>query len=272
MSSIVQCPGCQRNVKPLPPLHVCPYCGAKIPKLFVAEQPPASDDLELQAPPPPPPAPPAPPTYVPVLDVPAVEPVAAVPAPPSGPSFPERMKANKILAGRVCPGCSKTIDLGDDVFNCQTCNGTMHNACYDTAKCCKNPSCPTALELAPAAPRRGGIGAPSAAPKSAPGEGTKPCPYCGEHIQAAAKKCRFCNEFLNKADRDRQAKLSTASEEDDNLSTAEIIVGCLCGWIACIFGIVWLIQGKKKGGKMILLAIISTIVIQVLSALARGGR
>ena len=28
---------------------------------------------------------------------------------------------------------------------------------------------------------------------------TKPCPMCGESIVATAKKCRFCNEWLDKS-------------------------------------------------------------------------
>lgn len=277
MSSTVQCPQCQRNVKPLPPLHVCPYCGAKIPKLFVPEQPPEDDAIELE-----PEEPALPP---PVRSVAPVQPIGMPPPPPpppvapTGPAFPERMKANKILAGRVCPGCAKEIDLGDEVYNCQSCNGTMHYACYDAAKCCKNPSCPTALELVSLQkPKHGGIGGISVPQKRAPinldgatgPDGTKPCPYCGESILASAKKCRFCNEYLNAADRDRKAKLTMASAADDDLSTVEIVFGILCGLIACIVGIVWMIQGKKKGGKLVLLVIVANIILQGLKFLLTG--
>lgn len=268
MSSTVQCPQCQRNVKPLPPLHVCPYCGAKIPKLFVPEQRP-EDTIELE-----PEEPALPP---PVASVAPVQPIGEPPPPPtssapSGPAFPERMKANKILAGRVCPGCAKEIDLGAEVYNCQSCNGTMHYGCYDAAKCCKNPSCPTALELVSLQkPKHGGIGGIGVPQKTAPIDGTKPCPYCGENILASAKKCRFCNEYLNKEDRDRKAKLTSASVEDENLSTVEIVFGILCGLIACIVGIVWMIQGKKKGGKMVLLVIVANIILQGLKLLLTGS-
>lgn len=32
---------------------------------------------------------------------------------------------------------------------------------------------------------------------------TKPCPHCAEQIAATAKKCRFCNEWLDKKEEAR---------------------------------------------------------------------
>ena len=46
-------------------------------------------------------------------------------------------------------------------------------------------------------------------------EKTKPCPFCAEIIQAAAIKCRFCNEFLNSQ---RAKNLAAASDDEDTSS------------------------------------------------------
>ena len=72
-----------------------------------------------------------------------------------GEMFPERMKANRALAGRVCPGCSAEIELGDSVWNCQSCRATMHQACREQRAGCANPGCSAGAggaALAPAAP------------------------------------------------------------------------------------------------------------------------
>jgi hypothetical protein len=72
---------------------------------------------------------------------------------------------------------------------------------------------------------------------------------CGEMILIDAVKCRFCGEIfdetLKRAEKKKQVKPS-----DADLGAAEYLAAVLCSGIACIVGIVWMIQGKPKGVKM----------------------
>lgn len=172
------------------------------------------------------------------------------------PAFPERMKANKVLAGRICPGCSVAIELGQDAWNCPQCQGTMHQACHEAHGACRNSDCPSALQMAAAPAANAPTGASAAANTAA----MKPCPYCGESVLKDARKCRFCGEMLDKAARLRQDRMKRQAAEDEKLSGTEILFGILCGWIACICGIVWMVQGKKKGVKLVLLTVAVTLV------------
>jgi membrane protein YdbS with pleckstrin-like domain len=49
---------------------------------------------------------------------------------------------------------------------------------------------------------------------------TKPCPFCAETIQAAAIKCRFCNEFLNSQ---RAKNLAAGNNGDEDTSPDHIL-------------------------------------------------
>jgi hypothetical protein len=92
----------------------------------------------------------------------------------------------------------------------------------------------------------------------------KPCPFCGEMIQRIAKKCRFCNEFLD--DSLRKAQMEKVKGPHDDLTGGDILFCILCSGIACIFGIVYAIQGKKKGLKMVGISILVGIVWSIIQA------
>ncbi|HYG75184.1 MAG TPA: RING finger protein [Planctomycetota bacterium] len=217
------------------------YCGAELPKPVAAAAPPlTADPLALT------------PSHG----------APSLPPPPGPPFFPERMKANKALLGRTCPSCSVAIELGDDVCNCQSCGSTMHQACREKAGACGHPACPSQPKLASAA----AIGTVV----SAPAGDTKECVSCGEQIQKKARVCRFCGEYQDPVDRERQKKLQAGADDDENLTGAEIAFGILCGGIACIMAIVWMVQGKKKGGKLLLISLVSQAVFTLIRLAAEG--
>jgi hypothetical protein len=210
--------------------------------------------------------PPSPPAAEPPGEGPGERPSVPPPAvPPEGDRFPERMKANRALAGRICPRCQKPVDLGDDVFNCPKCLATMHMACREAHGGCASPQCspPPAAPVVPGqaatAPSALQVMAAQMAGPSAGGPSVA-CRFCGEMIPADARKCRFCGEYQSDADRQRMATVAAAALASDKLTTWDIVFGVLCSGIACIVGIVWAIQGKKKGWKLILLSICMQVV------------
>ncbi len=49
------------------------------------------------------------------------------------------------------------------------------------------------------------------------------------------------------------------SKDDSNLGTTDWILAILCSGIGCIMGIIWMIQGKPKGSKMLGVSILAAI-------------
>lgn len=81
---------------------------------------------------------------------------------------------------------------------------------------------PPSGELAPLPPK-------AAPPVELPQ--TRPCPYCGEAIQAAAKKCRFCGEFLDGSSR-APTRVRRGPPQTDPGGTSVLVVAIL-GWVVC---------------------------------------
>jgi predicted RNA-binding Zn-ribbon protein involved in translation (DUF1610 family) len=111
---------------------------------------------------------------------------------------------------------------------------------------------------------------PAQGSAAGPARDRRPCPACGEMIMRDAVKCRYCGEIFDPVLKKKEQKSKAASDEDSTLSVGEWLVCILCSTIGCIVGIVYMIQGKPKGGKMILVSIAVNVIFAVLSVIAQS--
>lgn len=176
-----------------------------------------------------------------VPEVPSPAPPPSRPTPPGGvpAQLPATMMANRQVAGRTCPRCNTPIQLGQPVQNCLSCMTSYHQGCWTGA--CSDASCPsraTALAPASAGPQQ---------PAFDPSRPTKPCQFCGEVVDAAAMKCRFCNEWLD--DRMRAGgPQAAAAKKLAGESLACGIIGLICCGI--ILGPFAISKGNKANGML----------------------
>ena len=104
-------------------------------------------------------------------------------------------------------------------------------------------------------------------------DGRKPCPMCGEMIVVSAAKCRYCGEVFDptlKKSKSKKKKKKKYDPEDESLTGSEIAIGIICSLVGCIAGVVWMIQGKPKGLKMVGLSIVADIVKSVIVAIFKA--
>ena len=159
---------------------------------------------------------------------------------------------------------------------CDAC-GKVLNAKDDSAgKKAKCPGCDKILQI-PAqeivnaeASGQDDFGAASSDDDGGGADDKRPCPACGEDIKKNALKCRFCGEIFDKSLK-QKSKSAAAGGDDDNLSGGEWALGILCSGIACIMGIVWMIQGKPKGIKLLGLSLVVQAVVFVVQMLIESA-
>lgn len=141
-------------------------------------------------------------------------------------------------------------------FQCDACGKTTRAPDSLAGKKAKCPHCQAVIQVpeaelaeeVPAEPAESYGVAPEPATTDEP---RRPCPVCGEMILTSAVKCRFCGEIFDKELRKAEKKKARANDADSVITTSDWVAIVLCPGIACIGGIVYLIQGKPKAGKII---------------------
>jgi predicted RNA-binding Zn-ribbon protein involved in translation (DUF1610 family) len=155
------------------------------------------------------------------------------------PDCGKKLKAPDTAAGKssTCPGCGANVTCPDPVYDAEV---------VEMGPPAEPPGFNPFADLDDDKPY--GVAKPTPSQESSTEE-RRPCPMCGEMILTTAAKCRFCGEVfdptLKKAKKKKKSKKH--APEDEELAGSEIVFGLLCSGLACIFGLVWLIQGKPKG-------------------------
>jgi hypothetical protein len=108
---------------------------------------------------------------------------------------------------------------------------------------------------------------------AAGGTNKKACPSCGSLISAFAMRCEFCGaSFVGGAVAAQKGgkgggggvAYSQVGTDDDNLSAIDWVLCILCSGIACILGIIYAIQGKRKGWKMVAISFAVQLIFGVI--------
>ena len=110
------------------------------------------------------------------------------------------------------------------------------------------------------------VSSPAVSSPAADGQTRQPCPACGEMIVVGAKKCRFCKTIFDPMLKLQESKTTYASNDAD-LSTLDWLFCILCAGIACIFGIIYAVQGKPRGMKMVKVSIATIVVCFIINVI-----
>jgi hypothetical protein len=276
MDTVIECSGCGKRYR-ISPENLgkrgkCTRCGAVIDTTeLVPPAPTPAPPAEAPAPPPAPPAQAPPPSAAPTeAQVPPPSAAASPPPAAAGAGLAKNMLANRVVAGRQCPVCEETIELGAPVRNCEHCQLSYHEACWQAHGGCASDGCANAplpsIEAPPAAPAppppvqaaAAPAAAPVAAPAPAPAADRKACPHCGEKIARGAKKCRFCGEYLSAGGARGPARVAASTRSTMAIASmacgiASIVIcfiGFILGPVAIGLGIGGRNEINSSGGKV----------------------
>jgi predicted RNA-binding Zn-ribbon protein involved in translation (DUF1610 family) len=179
------------------------------------------------------------------------------------PQCGKKLKAPDNAVGKTsrCLGCGSPVTCPEPIYDAELADPSALIPGGVDPYGDLNPDQPYALVEPPA----GAAAAPAA-------ESRRPCPMCGEMILTTAAKCRYCGEIFDPTLRKAERKKSKYGPEAESLSAGDILIGLLCSGIGCIAGLVWMVQGKPKGLKMVGLSLIADVVKSVIIAVIRSSQ
>jgi predicted RNA-binding Zn-ribbon protein involved in translation (DUF1610 family) len=165
------------------------------------------------------------------------------------PQCGKKLKAPDEAAGKSskCPGCGGTVTCPEPIYEAEVFDESQPPAGHDPYADLDSDKPYGLVDPQP-------VAAPST-------EDRRPCPMCGEMILTTAAKCRYCGEVFDPAlKKAKGSKSKRYGPGEEDLTTGDKVVAVLCSGIGCIAGIVWMIQGKPKGKKMVGLSLAMNVV------------
>ncbi|HEV8379551.1 MAG TPA: RING finger protein [Tepidisphaeraceae bacterium] len=156
----------------------------------------------------------------------------------------------KRVPGQLCPICQSRIAASDAATFCPECRTIYHADCWEENQGCAVYGC----SQVPAKEQKSNL----EIPVSYWGQQHKPCPVCGQQIQAVALRCRHCGATFESARPEETGEFFqrlTLERSAHSAKTKVIWVFILCALpitapIAGFVALIWYLSKRDAVNKM----------------------